>query len=140
MADLSSETPFRVPPALDDTNGFFWTSGADGKLRFLRCRTCGYFLHPPIPRCPKCGGVDQAPEPVSGRAQVYSFTVNHQPWDGSTEPYLIAIVELVEQTDLRLTTNLVEVDPGEVLIGMDVEVTFEAQDGIYWPLFRPVAP
>jgi uncharacterized OB-fold protein len=140
MAELTSDLPFRVPPALDETNEFFWTSGADGRLRFLRCQTCGYFLHPPSPRCPTCGGFDLAPEPVSGRASVYSFTVNHQSWDGSAEPYLIAIVELVEQADLRLTTNLVEVRPDEVHIAMDVEVSFEEQNGIFWPLFRPVGP
>lgn len=87
-----------------------------------------------------CGGVELAPEPVSGRAEIYSFTVNHQSWDGSPEPYLIAIVELHEQADLRLTTNLVGVRIGEVHIAMVVEVTFEEQDGIFWPLFRPVAP
>ena len=32
MTDL----PFRVQPALDDENRFFWTSGADGVLRFAR--------------------------------------------------------------------------------------------------------
>jgi uncharacterized OB-fold protein len=42
--------PFRVQPALDDENRFFWTSGEDGRLRFLRCQTCGYYLHPPLPR------------------------------------------------------------------------------------------
>jgi uncharacterized OB-fold protein len=134
-----TEAPFRVRPALDETNEFFWTSGSDGQLRFLRCRACGYFLHPPSPRCPLCASNDVAPEPVSGRATVYSFTVNHQSWDGTTEPYVIAIVELAEQRDLRLTTNLVDLHPDEVEIGMEVEVTFEAQGGIYWPLFRPVA-
>ena len=135
-----TEAPFRVRPALDETNEFFWTSGADGLLRFLRCQACGYFLHPPSPRCPVCAGRDLTPEPVSGRAQVYSYTVNHQAWDGSTEPYVIAIVELPEQVGLRLTTNLVDVSVDEVAIGSEVEVAFEAQGGIYWPLFRPVAP
>lgn len=135
-----TEAPFRVRPALDDSNEFFWTSGADGVLRFLRCQACGYYLHPPSPRCPTCAATDTAPEAVSGRGQVYSFTVNHQSWDGTPEPYVIAIVELAEQADLRLTTNLIDVAPGAVTIGMEVEVSFEAQDGIYWPLFKPVAP
>lgn len=135
-----TEAPFRVRPALDKTNDFFWTSGADGVLRFLRCRACGYHLHPPSPRCPACGATDLAPEPVSGRGRVYSFTVNHQSWDGTDEPYVIAIVELAEQVDLRLTTNLVDVATEAVTIGMDVEVVFETQDGISWPLFKPVAP
>ncbi len=133
-----SSQPFRVRPALDDTNRFFWTSGADGTLRFLRCAECGYFLHPPGPRCPECGGSNLAPEAVSGTGEVFTFTVNHQPWDGSPDPYVIGIVALAEQEDLRLTTNIVDGEIDEVTIGLPVEVVFEENDGIWWPLFRPV--
>ena len=82
---MSGDPPFRVLPALSDENRFFWTSGADGRLRFLRCGGCGYYLHPPSPRCPRCGGAELAPDPVSGRGTVHSFTVNHQPWDGNPD-------------------------------------------------------
>lgn len=134
MADL----PFRVQPALDDENRFFWTSGADGLLRFLRCQTCGYYLHPPVPRCPSCGGRDLAPEPVSGLGEIWSFTVNHQSWDGGTEPYPIVLVALPEQEGLRLTSNLVGVPLDEIRIGMPVQVVFEQHDQVYFPLFEPV--
>ena len=135
-----SGEPFRVRPALDESNEFFWTSGADGSLRFQRCGACGYFLHPPGPRCPECGGTDLAPQAVSGRGEIFTFTVNHQPWDGSTEPYVIAIVALLEQDGLRLTTNIVDCDVDDVAIGLPVEVSFEERDGIWWPLFRPATP
>lgn len=131
------EQPFRVRPALDTTNTFFWTSGADGVLRFLRCDGCGYYLHPPGPRCPMCGGTALAPAGVSGRADVFSYTVNHQSWDGSPEPYVIAIVAFPEQEGLRLTTNIVDCPVDDVAVGLPVEVSFEERDGIFWPLFRP---
>lgn len=130
--------PFRVQPALDDTNRFFWTSGADGRLRFLRCQACGYWLHPPIPRCPECGSRDVAPEAVSGRAEVFSYTVNHQPWDGSPEPYAIVLVTFPEQEGMRLTSNLVDCPLDEIRIGMPVEVVFEQHGEVYFPLFKPV--
>ena len=136
---MTAAPPFRVQPVLDDENRFFWTSGADGRLRFLRCQGCGYFLHPPSPRCPRCGSRNLAPEPVSGRAEVFSYTVNDQPWDGGTEPYAIALVTFPEQDDLRLTTNIVGCDPDEVRIGMPVQVTFEQHDQVWFPLFEPVA-
>jgi len=128
--------PFRVQPALDDTNRFFWTSGADGHLRFLRCRGCGYYLHPPLPRCPRCGGRDVAPEAVSGRGEVFSYTVNHQSWDGGTDPYAIVLVAFPEQEGLRLTSNLVGVPLDEVRIGLPVRVTFERHDEVWFPLFE----
>lgn len=134
-----SATPFRVLPALDDENRFFWTSGEDGQLRFLRCGGCGYYLHPPLPRCPRCWGSDLAPEAVSGRAEVFSFTVNHHPWDGGTEPYAIVVVSFPEQEDLRLTSNLVDCSPDDVHIGMPVQVTFEQHDEVWFPVFEPVA-
>lgn len=134
-----TDAPFRVQPVLDDENRFFWTSGEDGWLRILRCSSCGYFLHPPLPRCPECGGRDVAPELVSGRATVHSFTVNHHSWDGGTEPYAIGLVELAEQTGMRLTTNIVGCSPDEVRIGMAVRVVFEQRDLVWFPLFEPAA-
>jgi uncharacterized protein len=133
-------SPHRVLPPSVGPSAFFWKLGADGKLRFLQCSTCSYFIHPPTSYCPKCGGREAAPEAMSGRGTVYSFTVNHQPWDGSVASYVVAIVEMDEQSDLRLMTNLVDVAAEDVRIGMPVEVVFEGHDDIYLPLFRPVTP
>jgi uncharacterized protein len=129
--------PFRVLPALDDDNRFFWTAGAEGELRFLRCQGCGYFVHPPGPRCPRCHSDRLAPEAVSGRGEVHSFTINHQPWDGGTEPYAIVIVSFPEQDDLRMTSNLVGCPVDDVRIGLPVQVAFEQHDDVWFPLFEP---
>lgn len=132
-----SPRPFRVQPVLDDGNRFFWTSGEDGRLRFLRCGACGYWLHPPVPRCPQCGSRDVAPEAVSGRGEVFSYTVNHQSWDGSDEPYAIVLVALPEQAGLRLTSNLVNCPVDDARIGLGVRVVFEQHDQVWFPLFEP---
>jgi len=130
---------FRVLPTLDEPSAFFWTSGADGKLRFLQCPGCAYLIHPPAPICPQCNGRDAAPVEVSGRGTVHSFTVNHQPWDGVGDRYVIGLVTIDEQPDVRLTTNIVGIDPDDVRIDMAVEVVFEDHDPVFVPLFRPVA-
>src|SRR5437868_2380560 len=109
---VSDAKPFRLLPRVDDTNEFFWTGGKDGELRFLRCQTCGYYVHPPSPICPIDLSRDLAPEAVSGRATVHTFTVNHQPWiPGYDPPYVIALVTVEEQSDLRLMTNVVGCAP-----------------------------
>jgi uncharacterized OB-fold protein len=132
--------PFRVMPAVTPENEHFWRGGADGELRFLRCGACGYWIHPPSPVCPECLSRDVAPAVASGRATVYTFTVNWQPWYPALDPpYVVAIVELPEQAGLRLTTNIVECDPDDVRIGMEVEVVFEEYDDVWLPFFRPVA-
>ena len=127
----------RVLPRLDDSNRFFWTSGADGRLRFMRCGQCRRFVHPPVPRCPYCLHSALAPEAVSGHAVVHSFTVNHQQWIPGSDLYVIGLVTIEEQDDVRLTTNLVDCDPDDVRVGMPVEVTFEECDDVWLPLFRP---
>jgi uncharacterized OB-fold protein len=76
---------------------------------------------------------------VSGRGHLETFSVNYQQWIPGSEPYIIAWVSIVEQPDVRLTVNLIDVEPEDVRIGMEVEVTFEHNDDVYIPLFRPVA-
>jgi uncharacterized OB-fold protein len=130
--------PFRVLPQLSPLNRHFWTGGEHGELRFLRCRACRHWIHPPSPICPSCLGRDLGVEAASGRARVASFTLNHQPWiPGFAPPYLIAIVELEEQAALRLTTNLVGCAADEVEIGMPVRAVFEQHEDVWIPLFEP---
>ncbi|SEP27166.1 hypothetical protein SAMN05660991_04429 [Trujillonella endophytica] len=126
-------------PTTEELSGFFWTSGRDGVLRLLGCDACGYLIHPPVGYCPACQGRETSPTPVSGRGTLYSFTVNHQPWDGVGDLYVIGLVELEEQPEVRLLTNVVGVDPSDVRVGMPVEVVFEDHDPVFLPLFRPVA-
>jgi uncharacterized OB-fold protein len=124
-------------PRLEPDSGFFWTSGKDGVLRFLRCQDCQYYIHPPAPVCPKCFGRHVAPEPVSGDAVLWSYTVNHHQWaPGTEEPFVIGLVEIVEQEGLRLTTNVLT-EPNSVEIGMPLHVVFENHDPVFIPLFEP---
>jgi uncharacterized OB-fold protein len=135
--DLMSQ-PWRPLPKLDDENRFFWTSGADGKLRFMHCDACDYYIHPPSPLCPKCLGKNVAPKAVSGAGTVRTCTINHQPFaPGMVTPFAIAVVNLAEQDDLNLTTNILETAPDDVRIGMPVQVAFEAHGEIHVPLFKP---
>jgi len=109
-------------------------------LRFLRCSGCGKFVHPPSPICPYCLDRDLSPREVSGRATLTSFTINHQQWIHGSAPYVLGIVTIEEQDDVRLTTNIVDVEAEELRIGIDLEVTFEANEEVWLPLFRPRGP
>jgi uncharacterized OB-fold protein len=134
-------TGSRPLPALTVDNRAFWTGGERGELCIYRCRHCGYYVHPPVPFCPRCEGRDVAPDPVSGRGTVASFTVNHQQWEpGLAVPYVMALVEIEEQADVRLVTNIVHYEPGEVRIGMPVQVLFEPHGDVWVPLFEPAVP
>jgi uncharacterized protein len=126
-------------PALDDDNRAFWTGGHSGELLIARCADCSSYSHPPTPRCGYCHGDQVVPEPVSGRGTVYSFTINRQSWQPDLEvPYVIAIVALDEQPDIRLMTNIVDCDVDDVAIGQPVEVVFQDRGEVSVPVFRKV--
>ncbi|HMK63240.1 MAG TPA: OB-fold domain-containing protein, partial [Acidimicrobiales bacterium] len=53
--------------------------------------------------------------------------------------YVVGLVTMEEQDDVRLTTNVVDCPEAELRVGMAVEVTFEHHDDVWLPLFRPAA-
>jgi uncharacterized OB-fold protein len=129
----------RVLPRLDSENRFFWTGGADGILRLLRCQACATFIHPPRPVCRKCLSENVAPEPVPGTGTVDTFTINYQEWrPGLETPYVIARVAIDGAPGVYLTTNIVGCRVDAVDIGDRVRVRFEQQGEIYLPLFEKV--
>lgn len=143
MGEVSAPTVQRPIPELTPDNEWFWTGGADGALRIQGCGACGELVHPPVPICPECRSRDAAPVEVSGRGTVAAITVNRHQWlPGFEPPYVIAVVALEEDPGVRLTTNLVGVEPeavdrGEVGIGSEVEVRFEQHGEVWVPLFEP---
>ena len=123
---MSTVTPARILPMVDRDSTPFWTAGSGGKLVIWRCADCEYYVHPPVPFCPKCESREVSPQPVSGRGAVFSFTVNHKQWvPGLPVPYVLALVAIAEQDDVRLVTNIVDCAPEDVTFGMEVEVVFE---------------
>lgn len=140
MSDTTDghETPSRILPAVTDLNRHFWTGGAEGRLLILRCGACGFWVHPPDATCPRCAATDLTPHPVSGRGTVFTFTVNRHAFNPTVPlPYVIAIVELDEQPDLRFTTNIVNCAPEAVSVGMPVRVLFEQHGEVFVPVFEP---
>ena len=139
----SEATPKRPLPELTPANEWFWTGGADGRLRIQGCTDCGELVHPPVPVCPVCRSRSHEPVAVSGRATVAGFTVNRHHWlPGFAPPYVIAVVALEEDPSVRLTTNLLGVEPedvesGAVGIGSEVTVRFEQHGDVHIPLFEP---
>src|ERR1700759_2387305 len=114
----------RKLPALTPDTAPFWQGGAQGVLQIYFCSACGRYFHPPNPLCPNCTSFDVAPRAVSGRGRVLTFTINRYAWTAElSQPYVVAIVELAEQTGLRLLSNIIGSDPDKVTIDMPVTVT-----------------
>ena len=141
--DAPPATPARMLPELHDQNRTFWTGGADGQLMIARCTQCALWVSPPAADCPDCGGALVA-QAASGHGTVFTYTINYQPFNPNVPvPYVIAIIQLDEQDDLRIASNIVDCEPDSVHIGMPVEVRFERHDvddgSVFVPVFAPGA-
>ena len=90
-----------------------------------KCETCKTHFFPPRPVCPTCRRKGKLVDyQFKGLGSIYSFAVVRQAPDDFKRqmPYVIAQVELDEGT--RLTTQIVNVDPENVEIGMRVRACF----------------
>ena len=131
--------PPRPRPRLDAENRAFWTGGAEGKLYIMKCSDCGEYTHPPKLLCRRCHSENVAPAAVTGTGAIDTFTINYQPWAPGLEvPLVIARVRLDGVPGVYLTTNIVNCPVEEVKFEDKVRVTFEEQDGIFYPLFEKV--
>jgi uncharacterized OB-fold protein len=126
----------RPRPAINQDNAYFFEGAARGELLVRRCTSCGRTQHPPLPICPVCGGASWVPEPMATTGEVYTFTITHHPQlAGFTLPLIVALVELSDGH--RIVTNLIDIDPVEVRIGLPVVVDLVAvDDELTLPLCR----
>ena len=138
----SSDSVAVMPPlpTEDSSSAFFWDGARQHRLLILRCQTCGHYVHLPRPVCRFCNSVDLVPAEMSGNGFVYSYTVARQafhPWFADRLPYVIAVIELVEETGLRMLSNVIDCTPEDVTVGADVEVVFQLlTKDVTLPMFR----
>jgi uncharacterized OB-fold protein/acyl dehydratase len=127
----------RPRPTISADTAFFWEGAERGELLIQRCVRCRTLRHPARPMCGECGSLEWDTMRASGRGTIYSFVVYHHPPVPAFDiPYVVALIELEEGT--RLVSNVIGVDPGDVTIGMPVEVTFQkVDDEMTLPLFKP---
>jgi acetyl-CoA acetyltransferase/uncharacterized OB-fold protein len=136
---VTDAPPGRPLPAVTAQDEFYWTSGADGVLRFQQCESCAALIHPPQPVCRYCRGRQLDVTAVSGYATLIGFTVSHRfTVPGLPAPYIVAQVAIEEDPRVRLTTNAVDCDPDELELGMRMQVVFEHVEDVWLPHFRPV--
>ena len=130
--------PSGSSPPSTTTNRFFWTSGEDGRLRFLRCQACGYYLHPPLPALPavrrpgaRARGGERA------RRGVLATRSTTSRGTASTEPYVIVARRPSPSRRACASPPTSSAAPlDDVRIGMPVQVTFEQHDRVWFPALR----
>ena len=99
-----------------------------------KCGNCGKVDFPPRAVCPDCGrksvGKMQSYK-LGGKGTVVTYTTIYDAPSqfDMQKPYVLAIIEMEE--GMRLTSQLIDVKPDQVKIGMRVQSTFRklGQDG-----------
>jgi uncharacterized protein len=136
-------TRYKKPlPTPDLETREYWEGCRRHELLMQRCPDCRAYRFPPMPMCPYCNSMNKEWIRVSGRGKVYSWFVVHHathPDFAHDVPYAVVLVELDEQADLRLPSNLVDCGIEDIHPRMPVELGFEDVTAeISLPKFRPL--
>ena len=133
---MSAYEKFLPPDDFPDFHLPFWEALRRHEFRVQKCGDCGVLRYIPTEICAHCGSEGYAWTPVSGKGQVYTYTVVHRGPTAAYQadaPYVIAHVDLDDGP--RVISNVVGCDPGEVCIGMPVEIVYQDVTSD-WTLFK----
>ena len=130
----------RPKPVIDNWNRPFWEACGKEFLLLQRCTATVKCFFPPAPVSPFTGRPDWEWIKASGVGELWSYVVFHQGYfDGMKDelPYPVAMVKLAEGP--FLLTNLLDLTPDQVKIGMKLRVRFgEGPENLVLPQFGPM--
>lgn len=147
MPSITSSPP--IPPtAAPIEDGLFTWPADDPQLIGSRCESCATITFPPQQSCPRCTS-NQVSEHLLARSgtlwtwTVQGFRPKSPPYEGGDDftPYAVGYVEL--PGEVKVETLLADVEPGELTIGMPMELTIvpfrstESDEPLAMFAFRP---
>jgi uncharacterized protein len=121
--------------------GPFWEGTRSETLLLPWCTECDRPFWYPRAACPGCLSSAIEWRPASGNATVYAVSVQHNaalPEFKDLVPYVVALVDLDE--GVRMMSNIVGTEPGDVAVGQRVTVRWEpVDDGRHLVTFEPAS-
>jgi uncharacterized OB-fold protein len=120
---MPMDKPMPEPTPLTEP---FWTGLKNRKVCIQYSPSSDAYVFYPRVLAPRTLADDLEWREISGEGILYTFTIAERPtaphWEGSV-PQLLAVVELNEGP--RLSTEMVNVDPAALKVGMRVKPVFE---------------
>jgi len=113
-------------PVPTDTTRPFWDGLRDGKVRLQYSPSSDQWVFYPRVLAPGTLADDLEWREISGRGSVYTYTIAYRPTSPAWRdrvPQVIAVVEVDEGA--RIPTELVQVAPEDVRVGLRVEPVFD---------------
>ncbi len=128
MTTATTETPTEQVPIEE---GLFTWPADEPQLIGSRCRSCGQVYFPSQRSCARCTAQDMEEHLLPRRGQLWTWTIQgfppkSPPYAGPEvtpkdfTPYGVGYVEL--PGELRVESRLTTADPGELEIGMPMEL------------------
>jgi uncharacterized OB-fold protein len=122
---MSEPMTRKIPaPAVTLETQAFFEAAAEGKFLLKRCTACGEAHWYPRSMCPFCHSDQTVWEESPGEGVVYSFSIMRKSPSG---PYALAYVTLDEGPNVL--TNVVDVTPDDLKIGLRVKVKLQPTEG-----------
>jgi 3-hydroxy-3-methylglutaryl CoA synthase len=130
---LPFEPPRRPDPERPAAPPMHRNEGWKMAFHGSRCEKCGAGHLPPQRVCVDCGAVDQMKQEsfADGTCRIATYTIDHLAYT-LQPPVVVAVVDF--DGGGRFFSELTDVDPKEVKIGMELEMTFRrlyAADGVH---------
>ena len=122
--------PDSMPMPMADSETLpWWQAAAEHRLVVQRCLRCRHLRLPPAPICPECRSADADWLELSGRGELYTYTIVHRPISPDQEvPFVIAVIALDGAEGVRIISNLVDVEPDQLeqlRVGLPVALVWE---------------
>ena len=136
MAEMERPEPRPTPLSAP-----YWAALREGRILIQYSPSTRQWVFYPRPLSPGSLVDDLEWREVSGTGTVYTFTVARRPtapaWKDAV-PQILGVVEVAEGA--RLPTELVNVEPDDVSVGMPVRAVFDrsAPSGVTLLKFEPV--
>lgn len=135
---MSSSKPKVQPDDLD--LAFYQATAEAGRLCLQHCGDCGQWTHPARYYCPICSSENFAFQPVSGAAEVHSYTVSHFSVESAWRdrvPYVTIVAETKEGPRLVARTDMKR---DEIAIGNPIRLKAEIIDSEFSYVWAEPAP
>lgn len=126
-----------LPSRLDYDTEAYWQGVSSQQLLIARCQDCQHWIHPPRGCCPSCWSDNIDHEQPSGKATLYSYTI--QQIKPGQPPLIMGWAELEEQHRLIIVGPLLNTPPESVHIGGKLTLEWFKHKNTYVPSFTPEA-
>ncbi|MDR7076067.1 putative OB-fold protein [Neobacillus niacini] len=130
----------RPLPVINQDNRWHWEKLKEGIFVIQECAGCKTRRWPIAPVCYHCFSKEVELIQCEGIGTIDSWVVFHHsyyPYFADKLPYIVVQVKLAE--GIRVTANLLNIDPSEVKIGMSVRLTYQQvlNSDVILPQFVP---